>query len=141
MDAKIGIREKGKRHFVKFLVGFHLVIGVPGTNSDHFDILAACRIGVYQFVETIERWGKFLALRAVYAEHFQPHGRAGDAAQSLLLFFKAQVFPMFLADFSEKKDIFDIVVRFQGGGPDIFCMCGLRPQGYDENKGKKPLHS
>lgn len=141
VDAKIGIRKKGKKHFVKFLVVFHLVIGVPGTNSDHFEILAACRIGVYQFVETIERWSQFLALWAVYAEHLQPHSRAGDAAQRLLLFLKAQVFPMFLVDFSEKKDIFDIVVRFQGGGPDIFCMCGWRQQGYEENKGKKHLYS
>lgn len=141
MDAKIGIRKKGKKHFAKLLVVFHLVIGVPGTNSDHFEILAACRIGVYQFEETIERWSQFLALRAVYAEHLQPHSRAGDAAQRLLLFFKPQVFPMFLADFSEKKDIFDIVVRFQRGGPDIFCTCDLRPEGYDENEGKKPLHS
>ncbi len=112
MDAKIGIRKKGERHFVKFLVVFHLVIGVPGTNSDHFEFLAACRIGVYQFVETIERWSQFLALRAVYAEHLQPHGRAGDAAQRLLLFLKAQVFPMFLADFSKKIDIFNVVVHF-----------------------------
>jgi hypothetical protein len=112
VDAKIGIRKKWETHFVEFSIVLHLAISIPGTESDHFEVVAAFRVCVYLRIQTIEPRCQLLALGTIYAEYLHPNGLAGYVAQCLLLFPKTQVLPILLTDFSAEKDIFDILVRF-----------------------------